>query len=243
MAKAVSIASSSSGLSVELTGISKAFGRSVALRSVDVCVGWGRILVLFGHNGAGKSTLLRIMATLTRPEEGRIAVGGFSQPSTIRRSIGYVGHQNLLYQDLTAAENLRFYGHLHGMRETDTAVTQVLNDVGVSAWADRRINTLSNGMQKRVAIARALLHKPSVLLLDEPDAGLDLEARDLVDTVVRAVAAGGGTVVLATHEVNRGLAVADDYILLRDGRVSASGLVAETSSLDLVEVLSGRGRQ
>ena len=129
------------------------------------------------------------------------------------------------------------------MRETDTAVTEVLNDVGVSAWADRRINTLSNGMQKRVAIARALLHKPSVLLLDEPDAGLDLEARNLVDTVVRAVAAGGGTVVLATHEVTRGLAVADDYILLRDGRVFASGLVAETSSLDLVEVLSGRGRQ
>lgn len=213
-------------LAVDARAVSKAYGRAVALRSVDLALGWGRVLAVFGHNGAGKSTLLRVLATLTRPAEGAVAVAGFdarTQSRLVRASVGYAGHADLLYDDLTAEENLRFYASLYGDRAPAGRVAQALADVGAASWARRRTRTLSNGMRKRVAIARAILHQPPVLLLDEPDAGLDVEAQRLVDTVVRAVADAGGAVVLTSHDPRRGLAVADDYAVLRDGRVAASG--------------------
>ncbi len=230
-------------LAIEARGLSKTFGRSAALRSVDLALGWGSVLALFGQNGAGKSTLLRILATLAKPSQGAVAVAGFdarSRPAAVRASVGYAGHHDLLYDDLTSTENLLFYARLHGVPSPAERVERVLADVGAEAWAGRRTRALSNGMRKRVAIARALLHQPPVLLLDEPDAGLDIEAQKLVDSVIGAVATAGGCVVLTSHDPQRGLAVADRYAILRDGRLAAHGPAGETTPAGVADLISGK---
>ncbi|MCY4583837.1 MAG: ABC transporter ATP-binding protein, partial [Chloroflexi bacterium] len=164
-----------SGLALELRGVSKSYGATHALRNVDLDAAWGRVLVLFGHNGAGKSTLLRVAAALVKPTAGSVTTAGFDadrQPSHVRAATGYAGHGTLLYDDLTPEENLRFYARLYGVPGPDERAAEVLRDVGAERGARRRVRGLSNGMQKRVAIARALLHRPALLLLDEPDSGL-----------------------------------------------------------------------
>lgn len=215
---------SRSGYGLELRGVSKSYGASPALRSVDLTAAWGSALALFGPNGAGKSTLLRVAAGLVRPDAGEALAGGFAQPSrSARAATGHVGHRDMLYPDLTAEENLRFFARLHGMADGRERVAEALRDAGAERWANRLVRTLSNGMRQRAAVARALLHRPALLLLDEPDAGLDAEGKAFVERVVRAVAEGGGAVVFATHDVERGLACADRYASLRGGRVVESG--------------------
>ena len=219
-----------SGYGLELRGVSKAYGAAYALRSVDLAAPWGGALALFGHNGAGKTTLLRVAAALVKPGAGETLAAGFALPAqaaNARAATGYVGHRNMLYPDLTPQENLRFYARLYGLADGERRAADVLRDAGAERWAGRRVRTLSNGMQKRVAVARALLHRPALLLLDEPDAGLDAQGKAFLEGVVRAVAEGGGAVVFATHDVERGLAAADRYAVLRGGRVAAEGSVAD----------------
>ena len=225
-----------SGYGLELRGVSKAYGPAYALRSVNLAAPWGATLALFGHNGAGKSTLLRIAAVLAKPGEGEVVAAGFALPAqaaNARAATGYVGHRNMLYPDLTPQENLRFYARLHGLPDGERRAADVLRDAGAERWAGRRVRALSNGMQKRVAVARALLHRPALLLLDEPDAGLDAQGKAFLYSVVRAVAEGGGAVVFATHDVERGLAAADRYAVLRGGRVAAEGNAADADAAQI----------
>ena len=229
------------GHALELRGVSKTYGVTHALRSVDLDAAWGRVLVLFGHNGAGKSTLLRVAAALVKPTAGSVTTAGFDadrHAQRVRAATGYAGHGTLLYDDLTPEENLRFYARLHGMPHPDERAGEVLRDVGAERWAHRRVRGLSNGMQKRVAIARALLHRPALLLLDEPDSGLDVQGQAFVETVVRAVANGGGAVVLSAHDPARGLALADDYAVLRGGRIAATGEAASAAPDEIAALLS-----
>lgn len=230
-----------SGHALELRGVSKTYGATHALRSVDLDAAWGRVLVLFGHNGAGKSTLLRVAAALVKPGAGSVTTAGFDadeHDDRVRAATGYAGHANLLYDDLTPEENLRFYARLYGVPQPDKRTGEVLRDVGAERWAQRRVRTLSNGMQKRVAIARALLHRPALLLLDEPDSGLDVQGRDFVDAVIRAVADGGGAVVFSAHDPARGLDVADDFAVLRGGRIAATGEADDTTPNEIAALLS-----
>ena len=230
-----------SGHALELRGVSRTYGTTHALRSVDLDAAWGRVLVLFGHNGAGKSTLLRVAAALVKPTAGSVTTAGFDadkDAGRVRAATGYVGHATLLYDDLTPEENLRFYARLYGVPRPDERTGEVLRDVGAERWAHRRVRGLSNGMQKRVAIARALLHRPALLLLDEPDSGLDVQGQAFVDTVVRAVADGGGAVVFSAHDPARGLAVADDFAVLRGGRIAATGEAASTTPDEIAALLS-----
>ncbi len=232
-------------LAIDARGVSKSYGRAVALRSVDLALAWGSVLALFGHNGAGKSTLLRILATLAKPSQGSVAIARFdsrSRPQAARASIGYAGHHDLLYDDLTPAENLLFYARLYGVPNPNDRVERALADVAAEGWAHRRARDLSNGMRKRVAIARALLHQPPILLLDEPDAGLDIEAQRLVDSVIGAVASSGGSVILTTHDPQRGLAVAAEYAVLRSGRLTARGLARDAAPAGIAALLSGNQR-
>ena len=229
------------GHALELRGVSKTYGSTHALRSVDLAAAWGRVLVLFGHNGAGKSTLLRVAAALVKPGAGSVTTAGFDadqHAGHVRAATGYAGHGSLLYDDLTPEENLRFYARLHGVPQPDERAAEVLRDVGAERWARRRVRGLSNGMQKRVAIARALLHRPALLLLDEPDAGLDVQGRAFVETVIRAVANGGGAVVFSAHDPAQGLALADDFAVLRGGRVAATGETASTTPDEIAALLS-----
>ncbi len=229
-------------LAIDVTNLSKAFGRTPALRRVAFQLGWGEVLALFGHNGAGKTTLIRTLCTLARPDDGTVRIGGFDslkQASHVRSVIGYVGHQSLLYEEMSAIENLNFYAKLYGLTDAEERIERALDEVGATSYAKRRVRTLSNGMQKRVAIARALLHRPRVLLLDEPETGLDQAGLDLLDSIIDAVKAGGASVMLSTHAADRGLALADRVLVLADGRVDLSCARSETSVADVQRAIVG----
>jgi heme exporter protein A len=182
----------------------------------------GEFVTLVGPNGAGKTTLLRILATLSRPTSGAVKIGGHELPKgaeKARRSIGLVSHQTLLYGDLSAEENLRFYGRMYDVADLDARITQVLEMVGLAHRRRDPVRTFSRGMQQRLAIARAVLHRPSLMLLDEPYTGLDQDAAARLEAVMSSVGTEGRTVVMTTHDLERGLAVADRVVILAKGRV------------------------
>ena len=221
------------GLAIQATGLTRSFGLTPALREVGFELPWGNTLALFGHNGAGKSTLLRTLATLVRPERGTLRIAGFDRathPAQIRAAVGFVGHQPLLYDELTSTENLRFYAKLYHLPNPTSRVREALAMVGAEGYAGQRVRTLSNGMQKRVAIARALLHRPAVLLLDEPETGLDAAGLIMLDAAVRAVRDGGASVVMTTHSTERGLVLADQVLVLARGRVVLSSSSEEVTA-------------
>jgi heme exporter protein A len=205
---------------VEARGLGHAFGERVVLRGVELRVEPGTSLALFGPNGAGKSTLLRALAGLVRPLKGEALLDGTNAsdaPPDLRRRVGYVGHRPLVWGGLTARENLRLYARLYGVPED--AADGELARVGLATRGDDLARELSQGMRQRLGLARALLHRPDLLVLDEPASSLDDEGTALVDTVVRE-ARGSATVLLATHDHVRGRALCQGVATLRDGALS-----------------------
>ena len=201
---------------IALDAVERRFGERVALRDVSVRVEEGQTLVVFGPNGAGKTTLLRVLAGLLRPHSGEATVLEASLPNEswkLRGKVGYVAHEPLLYRDLTPRENLRFHARLHGVAEA--RIDQVIDAVGMTDRADDELAELSRGMVQRIAAARAVLHDPPLLLLDEPWAGLDPAAVELLEPVIGR--ASGKTRVIVTHDVAGGLGEADIALGLRDG--------------------------
>ena len=212
---------------VVLEGVGRSFGDRTALAGVSVELRAGQTLGVFGPNGAGKTTLLRILATLLRPHEGRVSVLGAELPGESWRArgrVGYLGHDPLLYPQLGARENLRFHARLHGV--ASTRVEELLTAVGLERRAGDRVGELSRGMVQRLAAARAVLHDPALVLLDEPTAGLDPAAAQLLEPLLGR--ASGRTRVLVTHDVERGLAECDVAIGLRGGRQMLSGTPSVT---------------
>jgi heme exporter protein A len=204
---------------IELDGLARRYGERVALAGVSLTVPAGTTLAVLGPNGAGKSTLLRILATLLRPHAGTARVLGRTLPGedwAVRGRIGLLGHDPLLYRDLSARENLRFHARLHGVAAA--RIEELLEVVKLTPRADEPVRTLSRGLVQRVAVCRAVLHDPEVLLLDEPRANLDPGAAELVAPLI-----GGGTGrtrVLTTHDPVGGLEEADLALGLRGGRVA-----------------------
>ncbi|MEA2367832.1 MAG: heme exporter protein [Thermoleophilaceae bacterium] len=207
---------------IALEGLERRYGDRPALRGVTAHVGEGQTLVLFGANGAGKTTLLRVLATLLRPHGGRVSVLGASLPGEswkVRGRVGYLGHEPLVYPDLTARENLLFHARLHGVAAA--RVDELLGAVGLERRAGDPVRELSRGMVQRLAAARAVLHDPPVLLLDEPRAGLDPVAAEELEPLIGR--ASGRTRVLVTHDVERGLREADVVLGLRAGAAELAG--------------------
>jgi heme exporter protein A len=201
---------------IELADVSRAYGERVALSGVTLSVEEGETLAVFGANGAGKTTLLRILATLLRPHHGVALVYGHALPRegwAVRSKIGFLGHDPLLYRDLTARENLRFHARLHDVEFA--RVDSLLDAVGLRVRADDPVHTFSRGMVQRTAVCRAVLHSPALLLLDEPFAGLDPGAAAAVAPLLSEA-----TRVLISHDVEAGLAEADLVLGLRGGRVA-----------------------
>jgi heme exporter protein A len=201
---------------IELADVGRAYGERVALAGVTLALEEGETLAVFGANGAGKTTLLRILATLLRPHRGVARVLGRELPRegwAVRGRVGFLGHEPLLYRDLTARENLRFHARLHGVPAP--RIEELLEAVGMRGRADDPVHTYSRGMVQRTAVCRAVLHSPELLLLDEPLAGLDPGAAALVAPLI-----GGGTRVVISHDVEHGLAEADLVLGLRGGRVA-----------------------
>ncbi|MFN2543358.1 MAG: heme ABC exporter ATP-binding protein CcmA [Actinomycetota bacterium] len=193
------------GPAVALANVTRLFGSSPAIVRVDLSVERGEMVVLRGPNGAGKTTLLRLIATAISPTYGGGAVLGHDLVrgrKAIRRRVELMGHRTRLYEDLSAAENLSFACGLFGLdrRQVDPA----LERVGLADVSRERVRGFSQGMRQRVALARVLIRRPGLLLLDEPYAGLDERAKDLVDEVVDRATGAGGTVILATHDTSRG---------------------------------------
>ena len=207
---------------IRVAGLYKDFGDYPVLRGLDLTVGWGEFLVIFGANGSGKTTLLKLLSTQARPDKGEIWVGGISRnrnPVAIRRIIGVVGHQPMLYKEMTCQENLLFFGRMYGVNELSQRIDVVLRKVGLERRRHQRVHTLSHGMQKRLAIGRAILHDPPILLLDEPEAGLDQEALENMGQVLNLWKGGKRTVIMATHNVELGLVWGDEVAVLADGRI------------------------
>jgi heme exporter protein A len=204
---------------VVLDGLARHYGEREALSGVSLSLQQGQTLVVFGPNGAGKTTLLRVLATLLRPHGGRVEVLGESIPErawAVRGRIGLLGHEPLLYRELTARENLSFHASLHDVAAV--RVAELLAAVRMEDRADEPLRTLSRGMVQRVAVARAVLHDPELLLLDEPRSNLDPAAAELVEPLIGAAA--GRTRVICSHDPSGGLAEADLVLGLREGRAA-----------------------
>jgi heme exporter protein A len=213
---------------LEVEGLTRLYGEREALGDVSLSLAEGQTLVVFGPNGAGKTTLLRVLATLLRPHAGSVRVLGSSLPEeawAVRGRVGMLGHEPLLYRELTARENLAFHAALHGV-EAGRA-EQLLTAVGMERRADEPVRTLSRGMVQRVAVCRALLHDPELLLLDEPRANLDPAASELVEPLIGR--ASGRTRVIVSHDPAGLLAEADLVLGLVRGRVR---LLAKPDGLD-----------
>jgi heme exporter protein A len=224
---------------IRLSGVVKQYGLNPVLRGVDLAVAQGEFVTLVGPNGAGKSTLLAIIATLLRPTAGEARVGGWRLPEQsdrVRRHIGLVSHNALLYRDLTAAENLAFFARLYRLPDAAARIDEALRKVGLFARQRDPVGTFSRGMVQRLTIARATLHEPDVLLLDEPYTGLDQEATQLLDDLLRHEAARGRTILMITHDLGHGLSLADRLAILYGGRIAREVSRAQISPAAVYDV-------
>jgi heme exporter protein A len=220
---------------LEVEGLSRHYGEREALSDVSLSLAHGRTLVVFGPNGAGKTTLLRVLATLLRPHSGSISVLGRKLPEeawAIRGHVGLLGHEPLLYRELTARENLRFHARLHGVAEE--RVRELLEAIAMGARANEPLRTLSRGMVQRVAVARAVLHDPELLLLDEPHSNLDPAAVELVAPLIGA--ASQRTRVICSHDPSGGLAEADVVLGLRAGSPALLRAAADVDRDEITEL-------
>ncbi|MCW3025385.1 MAG: ccmA [Solirubrobacterales bacterium] len=220
---------------LQLEGLARHYGEREALSDVSLSLDEGQTLVVFGPNGAGKTTLLRVLATLLRPHAGTVQVLGSSLPEqswAVRGRVGLLGHEPLLYRELTALENLRFHARLHGVEEA--RVQESLAAVAMTARGREPLRALSRGMVQRVAVARAVLHDPELLLLDEPYSNLDPAAIELVSPLIGV--ASGRTRVICSHDPGGGLAEADVVLGLRAGRSALLAPASEVGPSQIAEL-------
>jgi heme exporter protein A len=210
---------------IEVKKLYKRFGLKNVLRELDFKVMPGEFVALLGPNGAGKTTLIRILASLSKPTLGEVRIAGFRLPdqaSAVRQHLGVVTHLPLLYGDLTAEENLAFYGRMYGVSDLKLRIGDVLELIGLFSRRKDLVRTFSRGMQQRLAIGRAVLHDPGVILFDEPHTGLDQEACNMLDHVLYEVAAQGRTVVMTSHDLARSADLASRFDVLSQGRIVAT---------------------
>jgi heme exporter protein A len=213
-------------------GLRRTFAGATVLAGVDLVVEGGECVALLGANGAGKTTLLRVLAMLLRPSGGRLRLFGedaSARPASALRRIGYVGHESACYGDLTAIENLAFYAELYGIAGAAKRVDELVAWTELGRSARRPVRTFSRGMTQRLALARALLHRPELLLLDEPFTGLDPHATALLDSLLADLRAAGHAIVLSTHDVPRAAALASRVVMLHRGRIDWDGAAGQTA--------------
>jgi ABC-type multidrug transport system ATPase subunit len=219
-------------MAIEARGLGKSYGQNWALRGVDLDVAASEVVAVFGANGAGKSTLLGLLGTLFAPSCGTVHILGrdaIRDPQLVRGAIGVMMHQSYLYAELTAAENLVLYARLYGLPDVKERVRDALGSVGLLSVAGSRVRELSRGLQQRLALARCTIHKPAVLLLDEPESGLDAEGSRYLSQLIAAGRERGQATVLATHQVELGLTLAQRVVILEGGKIARSVAVCEQS--------------
>lgn len=221
------------GPCLEVQHLKKSYGLKPVLRGIDLVLARGQRVALLGANGAGKTTLLRILACLTKPSAGGVRIYGLDctqEAQQVRRLVGFVAHQPYLYEELTAEENLLFFARMYSVAQGRERARMLLQRVGLERRSHERVKTLSRGQVQRLAWARALLHSPLLLLLDEPDTGLDQEGTALIEQLLHEHTEQGGTTLFTTHQLERALTLADSVVMLVNGRVAYQ---QETATLQL----------
>jgi heme exporter protein A len=206
------------------SGLVKAFGLRVVLRGIDFQIAHGETVSLLGPNGSGKTTLLRMLATVSRPTGGKITIGGWSIPKEsmqVRSQLGILGHLPMLYDELTAEENLRFFARIYDLPAPSARIQETLARVGLAKRARDLARTFSRGMQQRLAIARAILHDPAILLLDEPYTGLDVKGAAILDSVIEEWHAAGRTVIMSMHDLDHAARLSHRALILSQGKIAA----------------------
>jgi len=234
-----------SSCAIEVRGLNKSFGERLALRSIDLRVSRGEHVVIFGPNGAGKTTLVKILATLVKPSSGSVQLDDidiYDKPAQIRRRISLVSHQTFLYDDLTVYENLKFYGKMYDVPDLEQRIHEVIAWVQLESRLHSRVDTLSHGLQRRVSIARSVLHNPPILLLDEPEAGLDPHADAVIKDVLASINSGSRTIVMTTHNLERGLELGERVIILDRGKVVYQAAKHDISVKDFRQIFDQHTR-
>ncbi|MDY6965824.1 MAG: heme ABC exporter ATP-binding protein CcmA [Halobacteriota archaeon] len=222
---------------INIDSVCKKFGNNRVLDDVNLKVSKGDSFALIGPNGAGKTTLVRILSTLTKPNSGTVTINGYDineDQENVRGEIGVISHNTFLYNDLTAQENLEFYGELYGLDndQIPEKIDQLLRKVNLRLRAHDPVGTFSRGMKQRLAIARTILHNPNILILDEPSTGLDVKSKNIFYEIVRDLHSAGKTVLLATHDLKELEILCEKLAILNNGKILLSG--------DLDEVKEGR---
>jgi heme exporter protein A len=214
---------------VDASGIRRSFGRRRAVDGVDLSLDPGDCLALFGPNGAGKTTLLRVIAGLLKPTAGTVHVSGreVRGDASAREQVGLISHQSMLYGALTARENVEFAARLYGVADPRAAAMAALERIRIADRAEMRVQSLSRGMQQRVSIARSIVHEPSVVLLDEPYTGLDAAGGAALTDMLQVLRAAGAALVLVTHNVDEGLAIASHTAIMLAGKIVRRDICSE----------------
>ena len=210
---------------IKVKKLVKRFGTKTVLRGLDFEARQGEFVAILGPNGAGKTTFLRILSSLSRPNHGDLQIAGYrlpAQAAAVHSRLGVVSHLPLLYGDLTAEENLKFYARMYALANPTERVTEVLELVGLAARRGELVRNFSRGMQQRLSIGRAILHDPEVMLFDEPHTGLDQDACDMLDGLLRTVASRGRTVIITSHDLARVETLAGRFDVLSRGVINAS---------------------
>ncbi len=214
------------GPAVELRGAGRVFGERVALRPLDLAIERGEIFGLLGPNGSGKTTTLRILATLIAPTQGAASVLSHdvtAEAMAVRRQIGVMPEKPSLYERLSIEDNLRFWAEAHELPDPAAACAQALEFVGLSNRRQERVGQLSKGLKQRVALARAIVHRPPLLLLDEPSSGLDPSAAVAMEGMIRELVRDGATVMMNTHRLAEAERLCDRVAILREGELLEVG--------------------
>ena len=208
---------------VEAWGVAKSFGRNQVLRGLDLAVDWGESVAVLGPNGSGKSTLIRLLAGLSRADSGHVSIAGLDpgrSGESVRRTVGVMTHEPMLYDDLTSWENLEFAGRMFQADRVGERIEAMAERLGVGSRLHQRAGSLSHGLRKRFSLARALLHEPRVLLMDEPESGLDERAMAILESVLADRASTGGALLFTTHDLDWAAERADRIAIIGAGRVS-----------------------
>ncbi len=217
---------------IKVRNLVKAFGSRVVLHNISFEIEAGEFVTLLGINGAGKTTLMSIISTLSKPTAGGVFIGEMDtqqHAAYIRRYIGLVSHKTLLYDDLSGEQNLRFYARMYDVQNPTERIETVLRQVGLWGRQKDPVRTYSRGMQQRLAIARAILHNPPILLLDEPDTGLDQGAATMLGDLLAAVGTAQRTVLMTTHNLERGLSLGNRVLMLANGKIAVDAPRDEVS--------------
>lgn len=225
---------------IEVRGLNKKFGYRTVLRNVDIFLKKGDSLALFGPNGAGKSTLIQVLCSLLQPTSGSVKIAGYEvgrDREALLQIIGLIGHQTFLYPQLTAYENLKFYGAMYRVARLNVRITEVLDIVGLSDYGNDTVQNFSRGMQQRLSIGRAIMHDPLIMFLDEPFTGLDQQGREDFVKLISQFRDQGKTVIMASHRLRLGLELSDRALILKSGKiVYLHDVAAHTSKNDFKQI-------